>query len=236
MAATVVLVHGASAGSFTWRNVVKGLEERGIDAVAVDLPSCTKNDPTIGFKQDAAAVRATLDGIEGPVVLVGNSYGGVVITEAAHPAVKRLVYQAAFMPPTGVVPLSEMQPAAAPGFMEAIKFRDDMLSELPEDATFGFAMQQLPPDQVEWVRSHAGVLMSFGTDMEASITRAAWDDTPSTYVVCTEDRAIRPEMQREWAKTRASDSVEWPSDHCAQLSHPDLVVDLLAKLAEENGA
>jgi pimeloyl-ACP methyl ester carboxylesterase len=236
MQATVVLVHGAWAGPWTWDSVVKGLDERGVKAVAVELPSCTKNDPTVGFKQDAAAVRDVLDGINGPIVLVGNSYGGVVITEAAHPGVSRLVYLAAFMPPTGVVPMSEMMPASDPGFSGGIKFRDDMLSELDEDVMLNYAFQQAPPDQLEIIKAHGGTAMSFGADMEASITKAAWDTTPSTYVVCTEDRSIRPEMQREWAKTRATDSIEWPSDHCAQHSHPDLVIDLLAKLAAENGA
>jgi pimeloyl-ACP methyl ester carboxylesterase len=236
MAATVVLVHGAWAGSWTWEQVVKGLAERGVRAVAVELPSCTSKDPAVGFQQDAAYVREVLDGIEGPVVMAGNSYGGVVITETNHPAVERLVYLAAFMPPTAVVPMSEMQTASDPGFGAGIKFRDDMLTELDPDVMLGHAFQQAPPDQVEVIKAHAGNTMSFGTDMTAAITKAAWETTPSTYVVCSEDRSIRPDAQREWAKTRATDFVEWPSDHCPQHSHPDLVVDLLAKLAEENAA
>jgi pimeloyl-ACP methyl ester carboxylesterase len=82
------------------------------------------------------------------------------------------------------------------------------------------------------VRVNAGEPMSFGTDpTKAAFADVGWKTIPSTYVVCTEDHSILPEAQRRWAAERASEVVEWPSDHCPQLSHPGLVADLLEKLA-----
>jgi pimeloyl-ACP methyl ester carboxylesterase len=104
--ATVVLVHGAGGGPWIWEPVGKELDALGVEHLEVDLPTMDENcDPAANFHTDAAHLRAVIDGIEGPVVLCGNSYGGVVITEASagHPRVQRLVYLAAAMPDAGVV-------------------------------------------------------------------------------------------------------------------------------------
>src|SRR4051794_41096393 len=99
--ATVVLVHGAGGGAWMWEPLVKELDARDIEHVEVDLPTSDQSrEPTMNFHDDADHVRSVLDEVDGPIVLVGNSYGGVVITEASaeHPNVVRLVYLAAFMP------------------------------------------------------------------------------------------------------------------------------------------
>src|SRR5438046_830753 len=115
MTATVVLVHGAWSGGWTWDLVKDGLEAKGISVGAPDLPIGAERNVANGFREDGAAVRKVIDGVGGPVVLVGNSYGGVVISEAAsgHPSVKRLVYLAAFIPQAGDPPMNEMQSAGA---------------------------------------------------------------------------------------------------------------------------
>ena len=99
MPATVVLVHGSLSGSWAWQDVIDDLDGHGVAGVAVDLPSHSLSDPTIDFRDDTRHVRQVIDGIDGPVVLLGNSYGGLVITEAANDqaSVRRLVFLAAVM-------------------------------------------------------------------------------------------------------------------------------------------
>jgi pimeloyl-ACP methyl ester carboxylesterase len=236
MTATVVLVHGAGSGAWTWRDVRAGLGGKGIESRAVDLPSCTNADPSVGLHEDAELVRSVIDDVGGNVVLVGNSYGGAVISEAAagHPAVKRLVYLAAFMPVETEPLMQQLMGAVTEGFNDGVNIRDDGLIEFDLETELRVALQQAPPDQIEWVRANGARPMSFGSDPNLAPAAAAWETIPSTCVVCTEDLSIRPEAQREWAKTRAGDFVEWPSDHCPQHSHPDLVIDLLERLAIEH--
>jgi pimeloyl-ACP methyl ester carboxylesterase len=238
MAATVVLVHGASAGAWTWRDVRAGLDAKGISSVAMDLPSVTEMNPAIGLHEDAAHVRSAIDGVAGPVVLVGNSYGGAVISEAAaaHPSVKRLVYVAAFMPVAAEPLLAQLMPDTTDEFnSDVIRPREDGMFDFDEEAELRLGVQQAPPEQIEWIRENGARTMSFGADPNLAPAAAAWESIPSTFVVCTEDRAIKPDSQREWAKKRATDFVEWPSDHCPQHSHIDELVELLAKLATESG-
>jgi len=235
MTATVVLVHGAFSGAWTWRDVQADLRERGVDSRAVDLPTCNTNDPTTDFESDAAFVEQVIDDIGGPVVLVGNSYGGVVITGVDHSSVKRLVYIAAFMlrPNESVTLqiLNAMQATepAATGF----SFRDDGFAEMDIETNIPFAFNHAPPEQLEWIRANGMRPMAFKGDPSAVLKSAAWQTIPSTYVVCDDDRSIRPDAQREWAKTQATDFVEWSADHCPQHSRPGDVVDLLATLAND---
>lgn len=232
MPANVVLVHGAWAGSWTWRDVMAGLDKRGVESVAVDLPTCSARAPTIDFHDDAAHVRSVIDDIGGPVIVAANSYGGLVMTEAAdgHPAVRHLVYISAFMPSPEESLVQVASDAPNPDMNSLITQRPDGLFELDFEADIDFSMQQAPKDIVDFVLSNAGNPMSL-KGMDGSVTGAAWRTIPSTYVVCTEDRALRPEAQLEWAKSRATDYVEWPSDHCPQHSRPEQVAELLADLA-----
>jgi pimeloyl-ACP methyl ester carboxylesterase len=131
--------------------------------------------------------------------------------------------------------MNEMQSAMNPDFAGGMTFRDDMLTEMDIEHEIKLGgLSKTPPEELDFIRSRSSHAMSFGMDMTASIAEPAWHTVPSTYVVGTEDGALRPEAQREWAKTRATDFVEWPTDHCPQHSDPDRVVDLLARLAEEN--
>jgi pimeloyl-ACP methyl ester carboxylesterase len=232
MTATVVLVHGAWAGSWTWRDVIAELDQRGVSSVAVDLPTCNATEPNIDFHDDASYVRSVIGEIEGPVVVAANSYGGLVMTEAADglPAVRHLIYIAAFMPSPEESMLEIANEAPNPEMNALLTFRDDGLVDLDPVADVEFSLQQAPKEAVDFFLANAGRPMSLA-GMDGSVTGAAWRTIPSTYVVCTEDRSLRPEAQLEWAKSRASDFVEWPSDHCPQHSHPDWVAELLADLA-----
>jgi pimeloyl-ACP methyl ester carboxylesterase len=232
-AATVVLVHGAGGGAWMWGPVDRELDARGINHVAVDLPTATLGvDPTLDAHADAAHVRTVLDRLDGPLLLCGNSYGGVVITEASagHPRVSRLVYLAAFMPDTDDEFLSFMSVNATPEFATGAEFGEDGLIRFVPEVVKKLAFQQAPSEVASWA---AGRLrpMAMGGGGSPTMTGIGWKTIPSTYVVCAEDRSLRPGAQRRWAAERATDRVEVPFDHCPHLSHPAEIADLLAELA-----
>jgi pimeloyl-ACP methyl ester carboxylesterase len=216
-----------------WEPVGRELDARGLAHRAVDLVSVGEDAAGRDVRDDAAHVRNVIDEIGGPVVLVGNSYGGAVISgaSAGHPAVQRLVYLAAMMPKAGESILEHIGGATAPDFDSGISARDDGMLVMDGDIELRTAFQQASPEMHEFVRAHVGAPMSFGADpTTAALAEVGWTTIPSTYVVCSEDHSILPEAQRRWAQERATEIVEWPSDHCPQISHPDLVAELLEKL------
>jgi pimeloyl-ACP methyl ester carboxylesterase len=190
--------------------------------IAVDLPSLQGNSgPPGDLHADAAHVRRIVERAEGPVLLVGHSYGGAVITEAGtHANVGHLVYLAALIPDAtetsaqllGIPAPSESDgdhAALADAYEPASRFYNDC-----DERTTTWACAHLRPQAMVWMYQRPRAV--------------AWRDRPSTYVVCTNDRAIGVDLQRSWA-TRCSASVEWDSGHSPFLSHPTWVVDLLTE-------
>ena len=230
-AATVVLVHGGAAGAWTWHLVVDGLTQRGIDARAVDLPSCSAPGPTVDVHDDARHVRSLLDEIDGPIVMAANSYGGAVMSEAAidHAGVRRLVYIAALMPQPDERFLDILSGLSS-GLTDATHLTEDGRLTFDPDLDMEASFHHASAEEREFIRPYLGRPMSLGSDPGVCLSRVAWNDIPSTYIVCLDDQALPVNAQREWAKG-ATEAVEWPSDHSPQHSHPDLVVDLLARLA-----
>jgi pimeloyl-ACP methyl ester carboxylesterase len=228
-----VLVHGGGSGAWTWHLVVEELNKRGLDAVALDLPSADATDNTAGPRDDADYVRRVIDDLGTPVILVGNSYGGYVISEAAigHSAVKRLVFLAAIMPDPGRPLMDIIAEATVPADELGLEFLDDGRIVFDPETDLVSSYQLASPEEVAYIRQHLARPMSLGT-VQPTIDEPAWKTIPSTYIVCTEDRALRPEAQRAWAKERATDYHELPVDHCPQHSHPGLVVDILEQLAQ----
>jgi pimeloyl-ACP methyl ester carboxylesterase len=230
-ATTIILVHGGASGAWTWHLVVDELSARGIAAHAVDLPSCAAPDNSVGPADDAQHLRNVLDEIGGPFVLVGNSYGGFVISDVANDRsdVRHLVFLAALLPDPGKPLLEMIAEATFPSDDIGLTFLDDGRVVFDVDADLRTSYQLAPPDETEYIRAHSGRPMSLGLQA-ASLDRVAWASIPSTYIVCTEDRALRPDAQRAWAK-RATHAVELAADHCPQHSQPTLVADVLAPLA-----
>jgi pimeloyl-ACP methyl ester carboxylesterase len=195
------------------------------DAVAIDLPS--NHVPGGDFADDVAAVRAALDGMEGPVVLCGHSYGGAVISEAGtHPKVGHLVYLASMALDAGETmmsnaasddPEASSAPPAALG--AAMRVEGDALVLDPAGAAAAFYgdCDEKPVDRLV---PHP--LAAFGTP----VTSPAWADRPSTFVLCTRDEAIRPEVQRFFAR-RCTTTVELEASHSPMLSMPDRVAEIL---------
>ncbi len=220
--ATAVLVHGAWHGNWCWDKVAKLLGDAGVRSVAVELPLTS-------LAADVAATTDAIDEAGGPVVLVGHSYGGIVITEAGnHPAVEQLVYVCAFPVDAGrgamnsvdeQVPLTDL----ASGF---VSHDDGTITIDREIARACFYGDCDPADADAALDRLRPIAMSCFTD---TVTTPAWRTKPSTYALCTDDRAIHPEHQRVLAAC-CTDVVEWPTSHSPFLSQPELVTDLLLGL------
>jgi pimeloyl-ACP methyl ester carboxylesterase len=211
----VLLIHGAWHGAWCWEAVQAALPE----AVAIDLPS---NHGGGGFAADVAAVRTALDGMDGPVVLCGHSYGGAVISAAGdHPNVGRLVYLCAFALDAGESLAANPSPAGpvslAPHMEDGNLVVD---ADGAREAFYGDCDEQ-PVDRLV---PHP--LDAFTSAVES----AAWRSKPSTYVVCTQDRAIHPDQQRFFA-ARCSSVVELDASHSPMLSMPDRVAEILREAA-----
>jgi pimeloyl-ACP methyl ester carboxylesterase len=231
MTTTVVLVHGAFHGPWCWEQVCAGLDARGIPNVAPELPFT-------GLDTDADAVRAVLDVLDGPAVVCGHSYGGMVISQATsgRTDVQRLVYLCAVQVADDGQ-MSEYFADRPTPFMETLRPDDTGLFLEPEAAGECFYHDCDPDTAAAAVarlrRMNAGPGALSSPDVEK--LPAAWLTIPSTYVVCSGDRVLHPDAQRDMARN-ASDSVEWPTSHSPMLSRPELVVDLLAELATSSTA
>jgi pimeloyl-ACP methyl ester carboxylesterase len=240
MTASVVLVHGAFHGGWCWTKVVDGLTAEGIEVVAVDLPGHGVDDPRPigGLHGDAAAVREVLQDTPGPIVLVGHSYGGAVISEAAagQSDVAHLVYLAAVVPDVGEgiggatndVPADVGEFTITSAFVPnddgtALRVGDEHVRDVfyhdCSDEDVVFAQARLSPQSTE----------SFADILEG----AAWRDIPSTYVLCTDDRTVPPPLQQVNA-ARTDKVVEMHTSHSPFFSQPQLVVDVIAQLARDN--
>jgi pimeloyl-ACP methyl ester carboxylesterase len=238
--ASVVLVHGAWHGAWCWERVVDGLTRAGVTAIAVDLPGHGDDTGPLGdLHGDARRVRDVLDAVGAPVVLVGHSYGGAVITEAGdHPAVAEVVYLAAL-----ALDADEMCATAAAD--EARAARIDHTGRADLGAGFvptGDGSVTLDPVvAVDALYNHCDresidlALARLGPQPLATFQQTpdavAWRTRPATYVVCTDDRAIHPDLQRILAR-RCGTSTEWDTDHSPFLSRPDLVIELLRDRAQ----
>jgi pimeloyl-ACP methyl ester carboxylesterase len=215
----IVLVHGAFVDGSSWRGVYDVLTEDGYHVAVVQ-------NPTVSLSGDAAATRLIIDAQQGPVVLVGHSYGGAVITEAGtHDKVTALVYIAAFVPDKGEsvgalggrpdVPGSPIV-SAPDGFMfqDRAKFPTSFGADLTaEDAVF------LADSQVPW-----GVQA-----MSETGTEPAWRAKPSWYLVATEDRMIPMSAQRAMAQRAGANTVEVAASHAVYISQPRTVAALIRK-------
>jgi pimeloyl-ACP methyl ester carboxylesterase len=215
----VVLVHGGFVDGSGWQDVYGLLKEDGYNVSVVQ-------NPTLSLEGDAAATRQVIDAQDEPVILVGHSYGGAVITEAGtDPKVAALVYIAGFAPDKGesVNTLIADPPPGAPVppilppqdgflFLDREKFRDSFAADVTaEDAEF------MADSQVPW-----------GVDaLGGEVTEPAWKAKPSWYLVTTEDRMIPPPAQRAMSERAGSTVVEVPGSHAIYVSQPQAVVDLI---------
>jgi pimeloyl-ACP methyl ester carboxylesterase len=235
----VILVHGAWQGAWCWERAAAALAAAGITALAIDLPGHGNDPGPMGdLHGDAAHVSSVLGALDGPVVLVGHAYGGAVITEAgSHRAVSHLVYLAALALDDGEsCSTAGSQEAASEGISHSGRpdlaagyaAGSDGTSALEPDVALACFYQDCDPATAAWA------IARLGPQPLASLQQppysVAWRTKPSTYVVCANDQAIHPGLQRILAR-RCLTTVEWPTGHTPFLSRPELVAALLADLA-----
>jgi len=220
---TVVLVHGAFHDGWCWELVRQQLDERGVPNQALDLPFS-------GLAGDAAAVGKLLDAIDGPVVLIGHSYGGMVISRAAsgRDDVAHLVYLCAVQVDEHVDLATAM--TTSDELMSAFVAGDDGAMSVDPAAAPAVFYHDCDDELTATAVSHLRG-MAFGVVQDDDDPPpAAWKQIESTYVVCSDDQTIAPESQRKMA-TNANHVVEWDTSHSPMLSRPELVADLLTDLA-----
>jgi pimeloyl-ACP methyl ester carboxylesterase len=219
----VVLVHGGFVDGSGWRGVYDRLTAQGYNVSVVQ-------NQTLSLESDVETTHDVLDQQDGPAILVGHSYGGVVISEAGrHEKVAGLVYIAAFAPDAGesVNALIADPPPGAPVppilppvngflFLDREKFAGSFAADLPaEDAAF------MADSQVPW-----------GTEaLNGAVTEPAWRDKPSWYLVATDDRMIPPPAQRFMSERAGMTVVEDAGSHSIYVSKPGAVADLIERAA-----
>src|SRR5215472_3149743 len=219
----VVLVHGGFVDGSGWEDVYKILKKDGYEVSVVQ-------NPTTSLADDVAATKRVVAAQQGQVILVGHSYGGVVITEAGNdPKVDGLVYIAAFAPDRGesVASLIKDPPPGAPvppilppqdGYLmlDKAKFAASFAADVDSTKAEFMANSQVP----------------WGLDaLNGAVTSPAWKTKPSWYLVAQDDHMIPPPAQRAMAQRAGSTVVEVPGSHAVYVSQPRAVADLIVKAA-----
>jgi pimeloyl-ACP methyl ester carboxylesterase len=217
----VVLVHGGFVDGSGWQGVYDLLKKDGYNVSIVQ-------NPTTSLADDVAVTKRTLAAQNGPVILVGHSYGGVVVTEAGNdPKVAGLVYIAAFAPDRGESvsaliknppPGASVPPILPPQdgylFLDRTKFRESFAADAATDAAAFMADSQVP----------------WGLEaLNGAVTEPAWRTKPSWYLVATDDKMIPPDAQRAMSKRAGSTVVEAKGSHAIYVSQPQAVATVIAK-------
>ena len=225
---SIVLVHGAFADGSSWNKVIPLLETEGFTVTAVQ-------NPLKSLSEDVATTKRVLDAQKGDVVLVGHSYGGAVITEAAagNSKVKALVYVAAFAPDAGETlgALGERFPAPPLGtavvpdsagflYIDRAKVADVFANDLPKEEAALLAATQKPL-----------AAAIFGEPLKA----AAWKSIPSWYVVSTQDKAINPDLERFMAKRMNAKTKELKASHVSFISNAAEIAKVIESAAASVG-
>jgi pimeloyl-ACP methyl ester carboxylesterase len=220
---SVVLVHGGFVDGSGWQGVYDLLKKDGYNVSIVQ-------NPTISLADDVAVTRRTLAAHQGSAILVGHSYGGVVITEAGtDPKVAGLVYIAAFAPDKGesVSALIKNPPPGAPVppilppqngflFLDRTQFRASFAADVSAERAAFMADSQVP----------------WGVEaLNGAVSEPAWKSKPSWYLVATDDRMIPPDAQRTMSKRAGSTVAEVKGSHAVYVSQPQAVAALIAKAA-----
>ena len=220
----IVLVHGGFVDGSGWEGVHAALKKDGYRVTVVQ-------NPTMSLADDVAVTKRMLAKLNGPAILVGHSYGGVVITEAGtDPRVQGLVFIAAFAPDAGesVASLIKDPPPGAPVppilppqdgylFLDAAKFHASFAADVDEEKAAFMADSQVP-----WGLEALG----------GSVSVPAWKAKPSWYLVATDDRMIPPQAQRAMAARAGATVVETPGSHSVYVSQPQAVVGLIQTAAQ----
>jgi pimeloyl-ACP methyl ester carboxylesterase len=226
MPPTLLLVHGAWHSSWAWQPLITELSD--VDVVTVDLPSSGTDPQSLGdLTADADAVRTALAGIEGPVVVVGHSYGGIPITEAASAelGVAHLVYLRAFQLDVGDSLVGSLG-GVVPPWQEL--HATHVRVTTPEAVFYNGVSPELTGQAVAHLQ-----LQSTGS-VAQPLSHAAWRELPSTYIVCEQDQAI-PVFAQEAMSARADTVLRLDAGHSPFLSQPAELAAVLRKVLAQVG-
>ena len=223
--AEIVLVHGAWGDGSVWLDVISALHRQGHRVRAAHLPMTTLAD-------DIAEVRREIAGFDGPVVLAGHSYGGIVISGAAkdNPQVTALAYIAAYVPGEGeTIPSLNAQFPDSPG-NGAMVFHEDGWSSVDPNLFHDAFAADVPPERAAALaavqrRTHASCFVTPPSGP------GAWQDLPTAYAVSTEDRILHPDLQRWLADRAGAECVELTASHYPLFSQPEAVAGVIDKIA-----
>ena len=221
-ARNVVLVHGLFADGSCWSEVIARLQAAGFNATAVQNPLTT-------LPEAVASAERVLARQDGPTVLVGHSFSGMIVTEAGvHPNVSALVYVAARAPDAGEDYTALAKTFPTPPATAGIVFDGDE-GRLSEEAFLRDFAGDLPATK-------ARVLYAVQEPFHKALltgktTQAAWRSKPSYYAVSTEDRTINPDLERFMAKRMGAKTIEVKASHLSLISHPNEIADLIVEAA-----
>lgn len=223
----ILLVHGAWADGSSWGKVISLLQEAGYNVVATQ-------QKLVSLEEDAETVRRAAEAIDGPVLLVAHSYGGAVITEAAHlcPNVKGLVYIAGFALDKGesLAVLSASSPIAPPG---AAAFRPDKYGFLWIDRDMfadNFCQDADKKDALVMAATQKPLSVAA---FEGKITDAGWKNLPCWYQISSNDRMIPPQAEQFMAQRINAKVITLPASHASMVSHYNEVSDFILSAAKE---
>lgn len=221
-AKNVVLVHGLFADGSCWSEVIPKLQAAGLNVTSVQNPLTT-------LPEAVASAKRVLDRQDGPTVLVGHSFSGMIVTEAGvHPNVSALVYVAARAPDAGEDYAALAKTYPTPPASAGIVFDGDE-GRLSEEAFLRDFAGDIPEAKAKVLYAvqepfHKALLMG-------KTTQAAWRSKPSFYAVSTEDRTINPDLERFMAKRMGAKTIEVKASHLGLISHPDEIAGLILEAA-----
>jgi pimeloyl-ACP methyl ester carboxylesterase len=227
--ATVVLVHGAWHGPWCWQLLLPHLVRQGLAVLCPALPSA--GETPAGLAEDASLVSAVLRDIAGPVVLCGHSYGGLVISavDTSQGDIRRLVYLCAYMPEAGESLETSLRNAGERRPGHWVRRLPDGRTQVDGERAAALFYQDCPDTTQSWaigqLRPHWAQVLS------QTVAQPAWQRHTSTYVLCNEDQALAPRIQREVYGPRAQQVVTLHSSHSPFLSQPRQLAQVLADQA-----
>jgi pimeloyl-ACP methyl ester carboxylesterase len=220
---TIVLVHGAWADGSSWDRVVPLLLDKGYNVIAVQNPLSSVAD-------DVAATKRAIEQATGDVILVGHSYGGVVISEAGNdPKVKALVYVAAFAPDNGESVNSMGKGKPQPEFVKTLKVDSGGFGWLPMDTVIKDFAQDLPEAEAKLLAVKQGPTAVKVLDEQ--MQNAAWHSKPTWYIRASQDRMISPGAEAAMAKRMKAKTTTLDASHVVMLSKPQQVAGVIIEAA-----
>jgi pimeloyl-ACP methyl ester carboxylesterase len=221
---TVLLVHGAWADGSSWSKVSPLLEAKGLHVVAVQIPLTS-------FADDVSATQRAIDLEDGPVLLVGHSYGGAVITEVGNdPKVAGLVYVSAVAPDKGESAFGLITSVPTPIGTELRPDKSGFIKLTPKGIAEDFA-QDLSPKEISILT--ASQVPTSVAAMKGEITVPAWKSKPSWYIIAANDRTISPDLEASQAKKIGATTTTVSSSHVVMLAHPSKVASVIFKAASQ---